>query len=174
MTRARLSLDAWHDREIARRHPRKKSANWRTLSDGSPSSDGIQADIAGACRLMWGAPGVLTAQRVLWYDVEQRGQHSRAGFSILGMRGVIGGTPEKWIYWFSPDGLKMYPGEIKRPAYTSLVTGKRVAEEDLTPAQKAVHPEFERAGYPVNIWRSREEFVAWVVRVGLPHKTVRF
>jgi hypothetical protein len=74
------------------------------------------------------------------------------------IRGAVAGTPE-FILWHSG---RVWFGEIKRPG------------EPFTSAQKTVHPQFEKAGCPIEVWRSRDEFVAWVVQKKLPHRRVRF
>ena len=167
--RKHITLAEFLEQPDKPKKPRKKGANWRVLADGTPSSDGIHADIAGACRLMFGEPGVCNKDGILWWSVEQRRDMSKAGSFLAGARGCIGGTPE----FFLIDNRRVWFGEIKRPASIPPLTKKHVKEEELTAAQKKVHPEFAKAHCDIQVWRSRDEFINWVEGRGIKHRRIR-
>lgn len=163
-----MTAEEWRDEAVKPRKVRKKGANWRVLADGSPSSDGIHADIIGACRIMFGPPGICNKDGVLYWSVEQRRSMSKGGNFMAQARGCIGGTPE----FFLIDNGRIWPGEFKRPESIAPLTGRKVAEEELTPAQKKVHPEFAKAHCDIQIWRSREEFIEWVDSRRIKHRKI--
>jgi hypothetical protein len=157
---------------LARALTRKPKGAWRFLASGSPSSDGIHADVAGACRLMFGPPGFTNSHGVNWYSVEQRGDHaeSHKATFLRTARGIEPGTPELYLWWWKI----CYPFEIKRPETISPITGHKVAAEKLTAAQEKVHPQFKKLGREIVIIRSRDEWIDWVEQNNIPHRRVVF
>ncbi len=146
----------------------RKGKNWKELADGSISSDGVHASIAGLFRRIFGFAGETNADGVFWVSLETRGKRSRVGGQIAQQRGCIAGFPEIIIGYQG----RAYLGEAKRPAHVSALTGHREPAEALLPSQEDMHPQLRAAGFPVAVWHDQSEALASVVDWGLPHKTI--